>query len=184
MVNSFDTFFLDHTPLIFEKFLKIITFFSAPKLYLVVFGSLSLYLLYKKRFEAFHSKVLYFFTLTNLVMLVCGLLKISFGRARPYLLDENISGLIYFTLNDSYLSFPSSHSAIAAAFSHSLSKIFRINRSIYLFAAAIAFTRISLRAHFASDALSGILVGFLSSCLLLKFYPTLKTQFLLRAKKN
>ncbi len=184
MVNSFDTFFLEYTPLIFEKILEIISFFSAPKLYLLTFGSASLYLLYKKGWEGLNSNVLYFFLLTNIVMLICGLLKISIGRARPYLLDENISGLIYFTLNDAYLSFPSSHSAIAAAFSHSFCKIFRMNRSIYLFAALIAFTRIALKAHFASDAFVGILIGLVSSSFLLKFYPILKIQFLLRIKKN
>lgn len=184
MVNSFDTFFLDHTPLIFKDFLESVSFFSAPKLNLLFFGLSSLYLFYKNGFQALHSRVLYFFVLTNLVMLICGLLKISIGRGRPYLLDQEISGMIYFTLNDAYLSFPSSHSAIAAAFSHSFYKIIKRYRLVYLFPIAIAFSRISLRAHFASDALVGMFLGICCSMCLLKFYPLLKTQILLRVKKN
>ena len=161
MLNKFDSFFLWFTPKIDNPIVKFLSLLADPKIHLIFWGMLSFYFLYKKRGKVLDSKRFYFFLQTGIIMFICGVLKVTFGRARPFLLEENIQGLFYFTTNSSYLSFPSSHSSIALSFIISLRGFFKVSYLFYLFPFCIALTRLMLMEHFATDVIFGLYIGFL-----------------------
>jgi undecaprenyl-diphosphatase len=159
MINKLDLFFLwlyqDKNNLL----AKCISFLVDPKFHLIFWATLTFYILCKKKQNLLDSKILYFFLQTLIIMFVCGILKITFGRARPYLIEENIVGFFYFTIKEGYLSFPSSHSSIAISFIISLRKFFNINLLFYLFPITVGFCRLLLMQHFATDVFTGFLIG-------------------------
>ena len=157
MITAFDRFFLVEHQLP-APLLKTLSALSDPKLNLLVLGTISLYLLLKRGMRAFSSLFLILFAYTGWVMFFCGVLKICMGRARPYLLEEGISGFFFFSVKQSYLSFPSSHTALATCFSIALQRRYS-NYSIFLYPILIGASRVLLFAHFASDILAGIVVG-------------------------
>ena len=170
MINALDDFFLFQIPIALTKLLKLLSLLADPKANLLLWGILSCYLLWRKKPNALQSNVLYFFVLTNLIMLICGVLKITAGRARPYLIDENIVGFYFFSVKNAYLSFPSSHSAIATAFALVWKRLYKLNNSIFLFPLLICSARILLKAHFATDVLFGLGIGVFSTMLMNKLY--------------
>lgn len=81
-------------------------------------------------------------------------LKIAFGRARPYL-DESLFSLHPFRLDPSFSSFPSSHAAALGLFF----SIFPIPGWQAL--SFLAFVRVAQGVHYPSDVVIGFLIGFL-----------------------
>ncbi|MCH9621510.1 MAG: hypothetical protein S4CHLAM20_09320 [Chlamydiia bacterium] len=178
MINVFDNFFLNAIPHINSKLIAILSNIADPQTHLIFWGLISLYFLYKQKWEVFHTKAFYLFKLTGLIMFFCGILKITVGRARPFLLDESISGFFFLSVKHAYLSFPSSHTAIATAFSYYLKKTYNFNRSIYLVPLFIGFTRLLLNEHFTTDVIGGVLIGFSISFYLEKYYDKALLFFL------
>lgn len=175
MINSFDAFFLVNNSIFPEKILKLISLLADPKINLLVWGVISLFILWKKGRNSFKRGPLYLFVLTNSIMLVCGILKIIAGRARPFLLSDHITGFYFFSLDNAYLSFPSSHSAVAICFSLFLQREFKLNNAIYLFPLFIGVSRILLNVHFASDVVAGFFIGIVIEVLVNKTYrPTVE----------
>lgn len=177
MLNPFDLYFYQNIPYANLFLLKMITLIADPKIHLFFWGLISLYYFFRRGLPALSTKPVYFFALTNLIMLCCGLIKIIFGRARPFLLDENIVGFTFFTVNNDFLSFPSSHTAIAAGLAYTLKNQFRPGRLIYFYPLMIMGTRLLLRAHFATDVLAGFATGLLLSQLLEKIVAISSIKF-------
>jgi membrane-associated phospholipid phosphatase len=163
MLNPIDLYFFRHIPHFSSPILHIFTAFADPKIHLFIWGLISLILFFRKKGNIVLTKPFYFFTLTNGIMLFCGVLKILFGRARPFLLEKQIVGYKFFTLEDPYLSFPSSHTAMAAALSFSIYKLFKCSPSILIFPIGIMATRLFLREHFFSDVIVGFCIGLILS---------------------
>ncbi|MCX5782563.1 MAG: phosphatase PAP2 family protein [Elusimicrobia bacterium] len=89
--------------------------------------------------------------------------KISIGRARPYM-NEGAFSYKPFNLNSDYSSLPSGHTANAFAVSTVLSK--NIDNSfwkaaVYLPAACTAVSRVYEDQHWASDCFLGAAIGYL-----------------------
>ncbi len=175
MINSFDKLFLIDNSIISEKLLQFLSLLADPKANLLFWAFISLFFLWRKGISAFKSNPLHLFLLTNCIMLICGVIKIAAGRARPYLLAEQISGFHYFSVDNGYLSFPSSHAAIALAFSIFLKRKYGFHSAIYLFPLLIGSARILLNVHFASDVIAGFVIGF--------FAEIIVNQTLLKIKK-
>ncbi len=97
-----------------------------------------------------------------------GLIKSLFRRKRPYEKYEDIHTIIPEPYGS---SFPSGHSATAFG-----SAVVIMNYNIVLgsvvllLAILIAFSRVYLRVHFASDVFVGSLVGFLTTLYVVAFY--------------
>ncbi len=101
------------------------------------------------------------------------LIKNLFRRARPYQAIEEINLLKDI---DGY-SFPSGHSTNSASLFHSIALYFRDKKYVkylsFIIPLGVAFTRMYLGAHFFTDVVVGLLLGYLISAM---FYCLLKER--------
>ncbi len=93
--------------------------------------------------------------------------KHLFNRARPFIYDTGIAPL---TKTPSSSSFPSGHSATAAAGAITLSVVYPVFAPVFLLCGLfIALSRVYLGVHYPFDVLAGILIGTATSAAILAF---------------
>ena len=91
--------------------------------------------------------------------------KFLFNRARPFISDTEIAPLIR---TPSSSSFPSGHSASAAAGAITLSAIYpAFTPALVLSGFLVALSRIYLGVHYPFDVLAGILIGTATAAVVL-----------------
>jgi len=95
-------------------------------------------------------------------------LKILFGRARPYLwLAGDESGFGFFRYSAKFASFPSGHTTTSFAAALALGMILPRHKPWFLLAALlIAVSRIVLDVHYLSDVVAGAMLGMAVAILL------------------
>jgi undecaprenyl-diphosphatase len=141
--------------------------------YYLLFGILLMYALIKKR--EFIKRVCLAYIKAELLMMypVVRLGKMMFGRARPRYGDD----FYLFTLDSDFHSFPSGHAADAFVGScclyyllkHSPWSVYR--HLPFLYAGAIALSRIGLNLHYPSDAIMGAAIGVFAAGFFLARIP-------------
>jgi undecaprenyl-diphosphatase len=91
--------------------------------------------------------------------------KFLFNRARPFIRDTEIAPLIR---TPSSSSFPSGHSATAAAGAIALSAIYpAFAPALILSGFLVALSRVYLGVHYPFDILAGVLIGIASAAVVL-----------------
>ncbi len=90
------------------------------------------------------------------------LLKMLFGRTRPELLiDGGEYAFTFFALDGEWLSFPSGHATTTAAFAGAMAMIWPRWTGLFLaYALLIGATRVIVGAHFPSDVIAGLMLGW------------------------
>lgn len=97
--------------------------------------------------------------------LLSDLLKVLFGRVRPKLLfAAGQYGFGWFGTQADHWSFPSGHSATAAALATALWCLWPRGVALYIgFAATVALSRVVTGAHYPSDVMMGAFIGYLTT---------------------
>jgi undecaprenyl-diphosphatase len=97
------------------------------------------------------------------------LLKVIFGRARPFMwLAGDSSGFHPFRFKSDLNSFPSGHTTTSFAAAVALSALFpRLRVLFFLVAAAIGASRIAQDVHYLSDVVAGAALGLTVAVLIL-----------------
>lgn len=85
------------------------------------------------------------------------ILKVSFGRARPY---EKEKG--FFGPSLTHHSFPSGHTATIFAIAKVFGERYKIKKATYLLAILTGVSRVILKKHYPTDVIAGALVGYLA----------------------
>jgi hypothetical protein len=125
-------------------------------LYITLFFFIALYFRFIRPHK-FNEKRTWFLWLCILIpYIVCGVLKVTLGRARPELFfTEHLYGFYGFHLHSEFWSFPSGHTTTIMALAFSLSFLFaRYSLAFILAGLAIVLTRIMLNQHYLSDVLA------------------------------
>jgi len=89
------------------------------------------------------------------------IIKPVFGRVRPTLLfSDHLYGFTGIGAHSNHWSFPSGHSATAAALAYALSLLYpRLTPAWIAAALLVAFSRIALDQHYLSDVIAGLYFG-------------------------
>jgi membrane-associated phospholipid phosphatase len=112
-------------------------------------------------------KILNMIAMVVIIMSVANACKLLISRSRPYTFDEltSITGT-WFNKSEkegydtTIRSFPSGHSATAAAMAFALTNLYPRGKYIFIFLAAMAcLQRITSRSHFPTDVLAGVTVA-------------------------
>lgn len=158
-------------------FLNGLTLLGENKFFLTGLMLIALFFRWVKKNRVFEERAWFLWLCVVVCNLICLLLKISIGRARPeLLLQENIYGFFGFQTHSTYWSLPSGHTTTIMSLAFGLSIIFPRQAAWFLISAfCVALTRILLLQHYLSDVLTAtfltlIEVGVLSLILRRKEY--------------
>lgn len=118
------------------------------------------------RMRAYSAIPAFLFLAITASGIVVDLLKFILGRTRPKLLfASGVDDFAWLSLRSDHWSFPSGHSATIVALATALWFIWPRHLLFYMLAATIvAFSRVVVGAHYASDVLAGGLVAVLTTC--------------------
>jgi membrane-associated phospholipid phosphatase len=118
------------------------------------------------------------FATVLLSMFFVGNLKLFAARPRPYLyLEKQLYGFFMGGSGKGFLSFPSSHAAIAVGLATIFSGFFPAYKKwFYAGVISILLTRILLQQHFLSDLLVGGWMGYITAILVIKIEKLLMNR--------
>lgn len=150
---------------------NLLTKIGLTGIYLPLFLVLAVFFRYLRINRKFELRSWFLFLCVAIPALVCGILKVTFGRARPNLLFfDNEFGFYWFKLKAIYWSFPSGHTTTIMGAALGLGILFpRHFYAFILVGCSVAFSRIMLTQHYLSDVLTAFYLVILELGLLLFF---------------
>ncbi len=106
------------------------------------------------------------FTAIALPGLFVTIVKRLIGRARPFVMGEDVWAYAPFGWHAAYASFPSGHATTAFSALVAIGAIFPHARALmWIYALLILFSRVVVTAHHPSDVIAGAIVGALGALL-------------------
>lgn len=129
------------------------------------------------------TRIQFIFFSVLVSVLMAQLLKWVIGRGRPFVGGKaNPFNFAPFNGTEAYYSLPSSHATTAFALAFAVGALWpRARVPMYLYAVAIALTRLPLLAHHPSDAVAGALVGILGAMTVRYWFAARRLGFAIRA---
>ncbi|MBI5261722.1 MAG: phosphatase PAP2 family protein [Bradyrhizobium sp.] len=116
-------------------------------------------------------------------VLIGDLLKWVVGRGRPFVGGKaNPFNFVPFNGTEAYYSLPSGHAVTAFALAFAVGALWpRVRTAMYLYAVAIALTRLVLLSHHPSDVVAGALVGIVGAMAVQYWFAARRLGFAIRA---
>lgn len=157
--------------------IKGITLLGYNLFYLVFLLILALYFRYFSPHNACAFKTFFLWVCVAITSMICTVLKVVLGRARPELLfNDHLYGFYGFKTQHAFWSMPSGHTTTLMSLAFGLIVIFPKYRFVFLSIALLgAFTRVLLTDHYLSDVL---VAGFIS------FYEIALITYWLKPQKG
>jgi membrane-associated phospholipid phosphatase len=117
------------------------------------------------RLLRFAGHIEYLFCAVALPVFFTEIIKYVVGRGRPFVGGKaNPFNFAPFTGTEAYFSFPSAHSATAFALALAVAAIWpRLRVPMFIYALAIAASRLVMLAHHPSDVVGGAVVGLVGA---------------------
>lgn len=110
------------------------------------------------------------------------IIKRLIGRARPFVVADDVWAYVPFSWHPAYASFPSGHATNAFAALVAIGAIFPQARALlWIYAVLIAFSRVAVMAHHPSDVLAGAIVGAVGAFLVRDWFAARRLGFTVRA---
>jgi undecaprenyl-diphosphatase len=114
--------------------------------------------------------------------LFAALIKRLIGRARPFVAGEDPWTSMLFAWRPDYASFPSGHATTAFAAAIAVGALWpRMRPVMWIYAVAIALSRIIVTAHHPSDVIAGAIVGTIGALLVRNWYASRRLGFTVAA---
>jgi membrane-associated phospholipid phosphatase len=125
----------------------------------------------RSRLLNFATHVQYFFFAVLTSVLAAQVLKYIIGRGRPFVGGEaNAFNFVPFNGTPAYFSMPSAHAVTAFGLAFAVAAVWpRLRVPMYIYAVAIAVSRLVLLAHHPSDVVAGAVVG-LACAMLVRYW--------------
>lgn len=150
-------------------FLKLITKLGLGLIYMLTFLLAALFFRYLRINPVWEARMWFLWLCVALSGILCGILKILFGRARPDMwFSEQYYGFYWMKMKAPFWSFPSGHTTTLMAISFGLGVLFpRYFYAFILGGFLIAISRVLLVHHYVSDVLTAAYLALLEIGLLL-----------------
>jgi len=135
--------------------LNCVTALGVAPAYMALFAVLILLFRYVCRNQLYEARVWFLFLCLSLSNVICLVLKITLGRARPELLfDKQLYGFYGIHKQSSYWSFPSGHTTTIMSIALGLCVVFpRYCYAFILMGLTVVASRVMLTQHYLSDVM-------------------------------
>jgi membrane-associated phospholipid phosphatase len=132
---------------------------------------------------SFGTRVLFIFFAVLLPVLTGEIVKDIVGRGRPFVGGQaNAFNFSHFAGTEAYASFPSGHSITAFALAFAVSAVWpHLRFAMFIYAIAIATSRLVLLAHHPSDVVAGALIGVIGAMFVRYWFAARHLAFTIRS---
>jgi undecaprenyl-diphosphatase len=136
----------------------------------------------RARFLHLGTQLEYVFLTLVCSNLLGDMLKYAIGRGRPFVGGEaNPFNFVPFAGTEAYFSLPSAHVVTAFALAFAVGALWpRLRNMMFVYATAIAATRLVLLAHHPSDVVAGAIIGMIGAMLVRYWFAARRLGFTIR----
>ncbi len=149
-------------PQLIQVFSKI-TLLGVGTPYLVATALIFLWAFFLKKNKGLAWMALYVLMAILVSGVICDVIKMIAGRARPTMFfSDQLYGFYFWQLQNRMLSFPSGHATTIAAVATACSLLFpRWRWVFFILVIFVAMSRVIVGAHYLSDVMVGSYLGFI-----------------------
>jgi membrane-associated phospholipid phosphatase len=110
---------------------------------------------------------------------ICNILKMLFGRARPELwLTDHQYGFFWLKNTSPYWSFPSGHTTVIMSLAFGLSILFPRHKILFIIASTVVtFSRVVVMKHYVSDVLVAMYLAYFEVMILAHLFRNKLSNF-------